>query len=242
MTGSPDAVTIRFTPKYLTAFFCLAALLGIGHELAHHVAGYLICGAWGYKTFNFFELAPGCETAHPNTYWIATLVGPLLLNYLPMWLGVRAMRRPDNGSKLFGVSVVFAAIPIMRIGFNLVGANDESWIVHHFFGRARIPFWSMNLVIWMIAIPPLVVAWRTIQNRHRLAVFLGYLLALPVFVYFVVGVGLEGLIERRQLLPGSWLGMPYLVLLSEALAWIGYRATKDHLRRSTVQHDRPQSR
>ena len=29
---------IRLTPTYLLAFVCLAFILGIGHELAHHVA------------------------------------------------------------------------------------------------------------------------------------------------------------------------------------------------------------
>lgn len=50
-------MVIPLSWRYLLAFFCLGTLLGIGHEFAHHFAGYLICGEWGYKTFNSFDLA-----------------------------------------------------------------------------------------------------------------------------------------------------------------------------------------
>ena len=86
---------IRLTPTYLLAFVCLAFILGIGHELAHHVAGFLICGEWGYKTFNSFRLAAGCRQKHPDMYWLATLVGPLIGNYIPIWVAFARMRRPD---------------------------------------------------------------------------------------------------------------------------------------------------
>jgi hypothetical protein len=100
---------IRLTPKYLLAFMCLACILGIGHELAHHVAGFLICGEWGYRTFNSFKLAAGCQQNHPDTYWRATFVGPLIGNYIPIWIGFARMRRPGVGSKRFGATLVFAS-------------------------------------------------------------------------------------------------------------------------------------
>lgn len=220
---------IRLTAKYLLAFVCLAAILGIGHELAHHLAGRVICGEWGYKTFNSFRLAPGCRERHPGTYWLATLVGPVLFNYVPMWVGVWRMRRADPGSKLFGLTLVFAAIPVLRVVFSALGANDEPWVVRHLFGDSRPAFWLMNAAIWLLTVPPLALAWRTIRNRRRSALFAFYLLALPVFVFFVVGVVLENMIVKQRILADTLWGMPYLVLLAEGLAYLGYHYSKAHV-------------
>lgn len=220
---------IRLTAKYLTAFVCLAAILGIGHELAHHVTGFAICGEWGYKTFNLFRLAAGCRDRHPQTFWLATLAGPVLFNYLPMWIGYAHMRRADLGSKLFGLTLVFATIPIFRIVFSLLHANDEPWVVRHLFGDSPVAFWLMNLAIWLLTVPPLILAWSTIRNRHRVVMFMFYLLALPVFVFVVVSIVLENMIIKHHILSDTLWGMPYLVLLAEGLAYLGYHTTRQHL-------------
>ncbi len=220
---------VQLTPKYLLAFFCLAAILGIGHELAHHVTGFLICGAWGYKSFNSFTLAAGCEQNHPSTSWLATLAGPLVFNYIPMWIGFFRMRRSDAGSKLFGLTLVFATIPIMRIVFSALHANDEPWMIGHLFGRSQLAFWLMNVAIWLLTFPPMILAWRTIENRHRFLLFMFYLLALPVFVFFVVGIVLENMIVKQHILSDTLWGMPYLVLIAEGLAYLGYHLSKQHL-------------
>jgi hypothetical protein len=224
---------IPLTWRYLVAFVCLAALMGISHELAHHVAGYAICGEWGYKTFNSFQLAQGCRAANPDTFWLATLAGPVLFNYLPMWIGVVLMRRPDAGSRLFGVSLVFATIPVMRIVFSLLGANDEPWMVRLHFGDSQFAFWLMNVGIWVLTLPPLVLAWLTIGNRFRPLVFGLFFLGVPVLVFVLVGIVLEDLIIKHGVLAETLWGMPYLVLLAEAAAGIGYARLKPNLWRAS---------
>jgi hypothetical protein len=220
---------VQLTPQYLLAYFCLATILGISHELAHHVAGFLLCGAWGYKTFNSFNLVAGCTQNHPHTYWLPTLVGPVLFNYVPMWIGFACMRRADAGSKLFGVTLVFATLPIFRIVFSVLHANDEPWIVRQLFGQSQTAFWLMNVAIWLVTIPPLLLAWKTMQNRHRLLLFLFFLLAVPIFVGFVFGNVLENMITKQHILSDTLWGMPYLVLLVEGLAYLGYQLSKQHL-------------
>jgi hypothetical protein len=221
---------IPITWRYLLAFFCLGTLLGIGHEFAHHVAGFLICGDWGYKTFNSFELADGCSERHASSAWLATLAGPVLFNYIPIWFGVARLRRAEAGERLFGVSMIFAAVPLLRIVPNLWGANDESWITRELFGRSPIAFWSMNACIWIVTVPPLVFAWRAIENRRRLLVFALFLVIVPGFVALFFGGVLEPLIVQRRLLPGALLGIPFLVWLAELLATVGYWQLKPQLR------------
>lgn len=227
---------IPLTSQFLTAFLCLTALMGISHELAHHLAGYAICGDWGYKTFNSFLLADGCRAAHPDTFWLATLAGPVLFNYVPMWIGVVFMRRADAGAKLFGVALVFSTIPIMRIVFSLLGANDEPWMVRLHFGDDPVAFWLMNLAIWCLTLPPLVIAWRTIRNRFRPLVFALFFVGVPALVFVLVGIVLEDMIVKHRILADTIWGMPYLVLLAELLAYVGYLMLGAHLRRPAAEY------
>lgn len=218
--------------RYLLAFFCLGTLLGIGHEFAHHFAGFMICGEWGYKTFNSFELAPGCDAFHPQTAWLATLAGPVLFNYLPMWYGFAKVRSSDAGQKLLGFSLILAAVPLLRIVPNLFWANDESWIVMHLFGRSTAAFWLMNAAIWLAAVPPLVAAWRAVENRWRVPVFLLFLVVVPGVVAVLFGMVLEPLILDQRVFAGDLVGIPYLVWLAQGLASFGYWKFKSALRTS----------
>jgi hypothetical protein len=226
---------IQLTPRYLFGFFCLAAIMGISHELAHHVAGFIICGDWGYKTFNSFMLCEGCEEKHPDTYWLATLAGPVLFNYIPMWIGFFKMRSGTTGGKLFGVTLVFSTIPIMRIVFSLMGANDEPYMVRLLFGNSTVAFWLMNIAIWLLTIPPLWLAWKTITNQPKIWIYLFYLLGLPIFVFLFVGIFLENLIVKYHVLSDTLWGMPYLILLAEVLAYWGYYTHRRYVGKAVWQ-------
>jgi hypothetical protein len=92
---------------------------------------------------------------------LATLAGPVLFNYIPIWLGFFHIRRADPGSKPFGLTLVFATIPIMRIVFSALHANDEPWIVRHFCGTSTVAFWTMNVAIWS------PVPWASRRWRRR---------------------------------------------------------------------------
>ncbi len=223
---------VPLTWRYLLAFFCLGTLLGIGHEFAHHFAGFLICGEWGYKTFNSFELAPGCAAEHPGTAWLATLAGPVSCNYLPMWVGVRKTLKASRGEKLFGVSLIFASVPLLRIVPNLYGANDESWIIGQLFGSSASAHWVMNITIWAITIPALVMAWRTIGNRRPFLVYALLLVVVPGIVAILFGGVLEPLILGGRVFRGTFIGIPYLVWIAEVLATVGYWRLKGYLRDS----------
>ncbi|MDP1859888.1 MAG: hypothetical protein Q8K82_14540 [Gemmatimonadaceae bacterium] len=219
---------IPLTWRYLLAFYCLGALMGMSHELAHHAAGFAICGDWGYKTFNHFELAKGCTEAHPGSYWLATLVGPLLFNYLPLWIGFALMRKPDAGTRLFGVSLVFSTVPVLRL-LSVLKWGDETVMVNHFFGDDVRALWIMKGCALALILPPVYLAWRTFSNRYKPLVFALFFIGVPLTVFFLVGIVLEDLIIKRHVLADTLWGMPYMVLLAEVLASIGYALLKSHL-------------
>ena len=216
------------TWRYLLAFYCLGALMGMSHELAHHAAGFAICGEWGHKTFNFFELAKGCKEAHPHVYWLATLAGPVLFNYLPLWIGFALMRKPDTGTRLFGVSLVFSTVPALRL-LSVLRWGDETEMVHHFFGNEPRAMWIMRACTLALILPPLLLAWKTIHNRYKPLVYGLLFLVVPISVFFLVGIVLEDLINKQHVLSDTMWGIPYMVLLAEVVATIGYAVLKSNL-------------
>lgn len=221
-------VKIPLTWRYLLAFFCLGALMGMSHELAHHAAGFAICGDWGYKTFNSFQLAVGCREQHPNTFWLATVAGPVLFNYLPSWIGMAMARRPDASTQLFGVSLILSTVPALRL-FSAIVGGDEQWLARLHFGTDRAVYWIALFSVIALTLPPLIVAWRTIRNPFKPLVFALLFLGVPLLVFFLVGQVLEGLILEHKVLADTLWGMPYMVLLAEVLATFGYAILKFHL-------------
>lgn len=88
----------------------------------HHFTGAAVCGAFGTKTFNSFELAPGCET-RPGQL-LAAAAGPLF-TFALMGLGAFWLSGGDERRRRLGFALVFANFPVNRMGFVLFGWNDE---------------------------------------------------------------------------------------------------------------------
>lgn len=218
---------IKITPKYIIAFLFLTILCGTSHEFVHHFTGAAICGEFGYKTFNSFELAPGCE-ANPYSFW-ATVAGPAF-TFALMWLGLYRLRKPDAKSKQLGFALIFANFPINRIFFALIGWNDEQWVARLLFGKTAWAFWATNLVIWLCTIPPLIVAYRAIDNRRRFLWFTGFFVLPFVFVVLFAGIFLENyLLLEHKILADTIFGIPYLIMLVETICLTGYWLTQKYL-------------
>ena len=211
---------LRLTWRYLVAFAALTILCGTSHEFAHHLTGAAICGAFGVKTFNSFDLAPGCAT-NPYRFW-ADVAGPVFTFGL-MWWGMLLLRMADERARRLGFALVFANFPINRMGFVLFGWNDEQWVTHHVIGDSRIAFWLTVLLVWAACLPPLVVAYRAIENRYRPLWFAGFFVLPFVFVLAFAGAFLENyLLLGHHVLASSVLGVPYLIMLVEALSLATY--------------------
>jgi len=210
-------MTIRLSVRYIIAFLALTILCGTSHEFIHHFTGAAFCGCFGYKTFNSFDLCDSCK-GNTLAFVAATWAGPLLTFGL-MWLGAWRLRQPSESARQLGFALIFANFPINRIGFALAGWNDEQYVTAKLFGHTLLGFWLTNLAIWIMAVPPIVMAYRAIANRRRWAWFVGFFTLPFVFVILFAGFFLENwLLLKQKFLATTILGIPYLILVVEVLS------------------------
>lgn len=218
---------INFSLKYLVPFLFLIILCGTSHEFVHHFVGAAICGCFGYKTFNSFQLCGACREQHP-LWFLATYAGPLF-TFALLWLGLYKLKQPDDRNKQLGFALIFANFPVNRILFALIGANDEQYITRIFFGHSPIAFWITNIVIWLFTIPPLYFGYKVIENKRKLLWFMGFFL-LPMIFVIMIGLFLEEwLLIKKHFLAETTIGIPHLILLAELICTVGYFSTKKYL-------------
>jgi len=217
--GISRGLKIKLSLPYVIAFLALTILCGTSHEFVHHFVGAAFCGCFGYKTFNSFELCSSCA-GNRLAFIAATWAGPLF-TYGLMWLGVYRLSKPSTAARQLGFALIFANFPITRIGFALIGWNDEQYVTNKIFGHSPLGFWLTNLAIWILAIPPLLFAYRAIMNRHRVLWFIGFFVLPFLFVFVFAGMFLEQwLLLDRKFLAMPIIGIPYLILLVEVLSII----------------------
>ncbi|MDP9017059.1 MAG: hypothetical protein M3N19_01895 [Candidatus Eremiobacteraeota bacterium] len=220
---------ISLSWRYLLAFCALTILCGTSHEFVHHFTGAALCGHFGTKTFNSFTLAAGCDSNLVAVYWSA-MAGPIFTFGL-LWVGYFLLRRADAGSKGLGFALIFANFPINRMLFCLLNSNDEQYANRLLFGNSPLVFWLTIIVIWAIALPPLIEAYRQLENRPKAAWFIGFFVLPFIFVIGFAGLFLEQfLLVDRQVLASSVLGIPYLILLVEILSAVVYEVFRKNLR------------
>ncbi|WP_462248620.1 hypothetical protein [Ekhidna sp.] len=214
--------------KYLVPFTCLTILCGTTHEFAHHFSGAIVCGCFGFKTFNSFQLCAGCES---NPYWLVpTYIGPLF-TFLLLWIGRYQLKQESIQSKQLGFALIFANFPVNRILFALMGMNDEQYAASILFGNENtLSFWVTNLAIWLFTIPPLYTAYCSIKSPKRILIFLLYFIIPFAFVIIFAGFLLEEwLLLKKQFLSSTIIGIPLLLILVEIVCVLGYYFLKKHI-------------
>lgn len=201
--------------RWLVAFVFLALVSHELHELIHTATGRIICGAWGTRDFNVWQLAPGCES------WVPTFVGPLF-SWSVMWLGILLLISTIEARRWIGLALVFAPNPLGRLLPALLGGGDEGVVARHFLGTEGP--WARLAVIAVgaaVVLPPLIVAWRALPVARRpwwfLLLFAGGILVTGPLL-FVLG---NGLLARGVLGAPGLLGAPQLVELFTLAAVVG---------------------
>jgi hypothetical protein len=170
--GSKDGLGLKIpaTPAAMGAFLCLLGLCYQAHELGHHLFGAIACGQAGEVTFSTYTAATGC----PRLPDLATeLFGPAISLAIAYGAAFRLRRRPS----LLAFACVFASYFHLRWIPPLLGGGDELDLAR------KVGFnhgWTIAALLFAIAFPPVVFAWRAAAVRGRWwRVTLAYLLPLP---------------------------------------------------------------
>jgi hypothetical protein len=195
-------------------FWALVLLCASAHEFTHHFVGAAVCGGWGQKTFGTFTLADGCGD-NPLRFW-ATAAGPLF-TFALLWVGWFLLTRQEAAKRWFGFTLIFANVPINRMLIALLGHNDEQWMARQMYPDSKLAFWIVILIVWGCCLPPLIAAWRAIENGRRWQWFAGFYI-LPFALLPLSGAFLENyLLLKEHVLATTVIGAPYLVLVVNAI-------------------------
>lgn len=211
--------------RWLVPFLALTILCGTSHEFIHHFTGAVLCGGFGSKTFNSFTLVPDCGGWREIA---ANLAGPALTFGL-MWWGAAMLTSSEEGKRRKGLALIFANFPINRLLFVLLHMNDEYWSAYQMFGGSDFVYVLTVLLVWLIAVPPLVLAYWSIANRPRWAWFTALFLLPFAFVLLFVGFLELYLLIQKQVLASTIAGVPWLIVLTELVSLALYFAYREHL-------------
>lgn len=184
-----ESAPVTLGARWFVAFSFLLLAVHEAHELAHAVAGRLICGQWPIRDFNTWRLASECSS------WLPTAAGPLL-SYSLLLLGALIARRRTTLQPA-GIALIFAANPFARIFTAAMGGGDEMVVAQRFAGLAeRTPTLRLLTLVFVLAIcgSALLVAWRSMRSVTRRALWFTAALLWPMVLtgigLFVVGNGL----------------------------------------------------
>ncbi len=218
-------IKLKLNWRYLLAFYCIIMLYSSLHELVHHFVGYLICGEWGTKSFNSFSMA--CNVG--KVTYLATYAGPLF-SFIMMYVGTYLMKNHTSDyKKHLGFAMIFAQLPLQRMVMPMFGMNDELFASTYIFGNTYATYAVVTIVIWVICIPPLIVAYKSIANKYKTLWFLLYLILLPYIIWGPIFGLLEYLMVQKQILSRAVIGIGLLFIINEAVTIIGYFFVKKYI-------------
>jgi hypothetical protein len=226
-------MNLKISGKYLMAFFALCLVMFETHEFVHIITGRIICGCWGERNFNVWGLCHGCTEAKPLSV-LATFTGPLY-SYVLIWLGAYfLMKGATIARQAMGFSLIFANLPLARIVTAAMRGGDEIFGLREWLGT---PDRSNSSLIWLLGgvlvlvltIPPLIAAYKALQNRNKLWVFIGFLI-LPMLAGFAVIFGVLNPLMTIGVLDQIGLcGTPVLINLWTLFVVLFFLLTRKNL-------------
>jgi hypothetical protein len=199
--------------RWFVAWSFLLLAIHEAHELAHAVAGRLVCGHWPVRDFNAWRFVGEC------TSYLPTAAGPAF-SYALMFIGALLAHRTKH--RWAGIALLFAANPFARIFTAIMGGGDEM-VVGQYVSQSATRTLSLRLAVlaFVVAIcgSAIVAGWRAMKTVPRKALVFALLLAWPMILtgvaLFVVG---NGLLNAGVLASPMIGGAPLLVLLVSGAA------------------------
>ena len=125
--------------------------------------------------------------------------------------------------------MIFAQLPLQRMVMPMFGMNDELFASTYIFGNTYATYAVVTIVIWVICIPPLIVAYKSIANKYKTLWFLLYLILLPYIIWGPIFGLLEYLMVQKQILSRAVIGIGLLFIINEAVTIIGYFFVKKYI-------------
>ncbi|MEE9363665.1 MAG: hypothetical protein V3U92_13785 [Cellulophaga sp.] len=219
---------IQITAIYILAFLALTFVMHEAHEIVHTSIGRLICGCWGERDFNTWELGKNCSVQHPFSM-IATFAGPIF-TYLMIWIGYAMLKSSNSGKlKSLGFSLIFANLPFGRILTASLGGGDEVFGLNKLLYNHPLA-WGIGLfLVLLLTIVPLYKAFLCIENKKRVGLFLLFFVAPLLIDILIVLVFLNTLLAKGILSDYWVLGSPILVTVWTVLVIIVFIRTKKNL-------------
>ncbi|WP_210463613.1 hypothetical protein [Rufibacter roseolus] len=221
---------LSLTLKNTTAFLALLFICHELHELVHILAGYFLCGCFGERDFEGWEVCTACPPT-VTIPWI-TFAGPFL-TYGLMWVAFWLMSsRKTARQQVLGWALLFANLPLGRILPVLDREGDESFITRQIIQKTSMTVmsWGTEMaIVFLLTVPVLIRAWQLLHPRYRFFVFVGFL-TVPLLAESVLMNRLaNGLLHKGVLAGEGILGSPVLVNVWNALWLLVLGLTFRHL-------------
>jgi len=219
---------LKLNIKFIIAFVSLRFVMHELHELVHTAVGRLICGCWGQRDFNSWQLCEGCMEEHPLAL-LSVFAGPLF-TFTMLWIGVSFLKASNtNQQKALGFALIFANNPFARIFTAAMGSGDEVSGLRTLLHNHTMAWVAGLLIVLLLTAFPLYKAFTIISNKKRLGYFLFFLL-VPMLLDLVIVFGLMNTLLKNNILSNYWiLGSPLLITLFTALVTIVFIATRKHI-------------
>jgi len=208
---------IQLTFKNLLLFLFFFFLMHELHELAHVLTGRIICGCWGTRDFNVWDLCPNCIKLNPLTV-LATFAGPLF-TFAMLWLGRFWIKYgKSNQYRSLGLLFVLGNMQFGRIYMAITNSGDEvsglrSLFLNPDHSNFQIIRFVAIIIVSAICIPPLITAYQAIANKRKVLLYTGFIIIPLILDTMVILIFLNGLLEKG-LLQHVWImGTPLLITL-----------------------------
>ncbi|MBS1597152.1 MAG: hypothetical protein JST75_02930 [Bacteroidetes bacterium] len=209
-------MVIRFNVKYLLGFLALIFFIHECHDWAHFLAGKIVCGCWGIKSFDNWTLCSDCTASAHTQVWI-WFAGPLI-TYIIVWIAWWLMGKQRNSTEQsLGFLLLFATIPFVRILAAMAGGSDETFGLRQLFQHAdksnshTVALGGLILIILLTALP-LLRAFILLRGWTQRILLFPLFLILPIYIDKWTYVGLNKLAATGFLENESFPGVPMLVL------------------------------
>lgn len=219
---------LKLTLRFSIAFMMCTFVLHEAHELVHTSVGRLICGCWGLRDFNTWQLCDGCGEQKPYAI-MATFAGPLF-TYIMLWIGALLTGKTKTAAQnAMGFSLLFANKPFARIFTAATGGGDEVSGLN-FLLKNHMLAWIIGFtVVMLITIIPLYKAFNLIENKYRTGWFILFLVG-PMLIEWIVIFGFMNNLLKQGVLSNYWiLGSPVLVTAWPMLTLIAFTITRKYI-------------